>query len=358
MLNIALTYNTADPNDESSYSFPIERDTKEQVKFLQRFLNYLRSFSKILYVEHNNSQLISKGKDTSYFALLDFSRSEILEKLLFEKKLDLHDFEQLFSKLKLDLIHHVATIFFPKVHLSINQRSNENKYVKPNVLPNNNIITYVQKRNWLLAFILNEMYKIEETKLDLNEIRIKTFINFIKLSRIQNLKSLFDNNEVVTALQQNIAPKLINTFFEQHIIKSEVEASQHSTSSLETGKEIFEGDLKITDWKHLFDVIDSIPFNQLQKSKELLDLRDMVLNELISDCFEPDYFKYVQFISDNQLRWECILNNMTTWPGQFCIEVFESELSRFDKIDEKYEKKFVKWCEKIRIYEKVSFYFV
>ncbi|KAB0805691.1 hypothetical protein PPYR_02661 [Photinus pyralis] len=329
---------------------------KEHMRYLLRLFNYLKGFSKIFYVEQNNSDVISKGKNTSLFTILTMGRSEILEKLLFERNLDISDFEQLFLKLKLDLVYHVASIFFPSISLSSSYVS-ERKELRP---PNAHVITYIQKRNWLLAYILKNIYKIEDSDVVLNEVRIKALVNFLKLPRIQHLTDLYNNNAMVTALQQSINPSILKEYFDKRTVKINDEiqpgfllGSQVSTGSLETGEEIFEGSLKITDWKHLFDIIDNIPQYQLCNNAELMDLRDKVLIELVSDCFEPDFYKYVQYITNDRLRCECILNNFTTWPGEFCISVMKSEMSSFSPIDQECRAKFKEWCETIDLCEKI-----
>ncbi|KAK5647689.1 hypothetical protein RI129_002581 [Pyrocoelia pectoralis] len=327
---------------------------KEQIRYLLRLFNYLKGFSKIFYIEHNNSDLISMGKNTSLFAILNMGRSEILQKLLFERNLDISDFEQLFVKLKLDLVYHVASIFFPSISLG-----NPSVCVwegKQTFSSNSHVISYIQKRNWLLAYILKNIYNIEDSDVVLNEVRIKSLLNYLKLPRLQQLKTLFNDNAMITALQHNINPSTLKGYFDTHTVQVDgfLQGSQISTGSFETGEEIFEGSLKITDWKHLFDIIDNIPQTQLCNNEELVALRDKVLMELVSDCFEPDFYKYVQYITNDRLRCECIINNFTTWRGNFCINVMKSEISNFSKIDDEYLEKFKDWCEKIELCEKIK----
>ncbi|KAF5289881.1 hypothetical protein FQR65_LT02015 [Abscondita terminalis] len=330
---------------------------KDQIKYLQRLYNYLRGFSKVFYIEQNNSEIISHNKNTSFFEILNMGRSEILEKLIFEKNLDVSDFEQLFIKLKLDLVYQISAIFFPNIFVADKNHLVEKKSGRS---PNNQIISYIQKRNWLLAYIVKEIYKSEDLKLDLSEVRVKTFINYLKLPSIQELKPLYGNNQVITALHHAVSLQTLKSYIDERTLKHEdvdhsnlLLTSQVSTGSLETGEEIFESGLQITDWKHLFDVINSIPQRQLFNSKELTELHDMILNELIGDCFEPDFFKYVRLIKDNNLRRQCILNNYTTWPGDFCISVMKSELSNFSGINEEQKEKLNSLCEKIDLCEKI-----
>ncbi|KAK4885167.1 hypothetical protein RN001_001438 [Aquatica leii] len=334
---------------------------KEQIKYLQRLFNYLKGFSKVLYIEHNNSDIISHNKNTSFFEILDMGRSEVLEKLIFDKNLDIGDFEQLFLKLKLDLIYHVAAIFFPNISLT-KSKDNCLSERKPARDPNRQIILYIQKRNWLLAYILNEMYNGDEFKLDLSEVRVKTFINYLKLTSVQKLRPLYDNNQVITSLHHIVNLPQLKSYIDEHTVKYEVEdfdhpnfllGSQASTESLETAEEIFEGGLTMTNWKHLFDIIDNIPQKDLLHNAELIKLHDMILTELVGDCFEIDYFKYAQLIIDDYLRCQCIFNNHTTWPGDFCINIMKSELSRFSAIDEESKTRFKILCKKIELCEKI-----
>jgi hypothetical protein len=72
---------------------------KEPEQYLLKVFNYLKAFSKILYIEQNSSDIISKGKNTSYFEIFNLNRSELTGKLLFEKQLDPTEFEKYFGKL-------------------------------------------------------------------------------------------------------------------------------------------------------------------------------------------------------------------------------------------------------------------
>ncbi|KAF5271758.1 hypothetical protein FQA39_LY08081 [Lamprigera yunnana] len=337
-------------------------DGKDQIKYFLRLFNYLKGVSKMFYIENNNSDLISESKNASFFEILSMGRSEVLGKLLFERNLDVSDFEQLFTKLKLDLVYHVASIFCPKINL-INYKGEILLQKEITHVPNNQIITYIQKRNWLLAYILKEIYKKHEIKLDVSEARVKTFINYLQLSCVQQLKVIYDDNQAITALQHHNDLRRIKSYIMQHIVKSESEdlnqtnfllGSQVSTGSFETAEEIFEGGLKITDWKHLFDIINNISKKYLYENEDLITLHDTILSELVGDCFEPDFFRYSQFIINDKVRCECILNNFTTWPGEFCIKIMKSEMSSFSKINDDYILKFKDWYEKINLCENIK----
>ncbi|KAJ8973554.1 hypothetical protein NQ317_018399 [Molorchus minor] len=248
--------------------------TKDNVKYLLKLYNYLRAFSKILYIEQDNSDIISKGKRTSFFDLLYHNRAELMGKLLFERHLDPAEFEKYFGKLKLDYLYHVVSNCFPTINLYAQDNITvEELYPENNLyIPSKSIITYIQKRNWLLAFILNEIYKVEGVDMDF----------------------YMTPKEIVTALQNDISTQKVSQYLNDQILKHDYMMasvhSQQSNDSLEP-REIEEDALKSTNWKELFDIIDNIPEIQLRKVAHFFRTEDMILVNIMQDGFEKDYFK-------------------------------------------------------------------
>lgn len=340
------------------------QDGRDGVKYIAKLYNYLKSFSKILYIEQNSSDIISQGKNTSYFNLLYHNRSELMGKLLFERHLDPSEFEKYFGKLKLDYLYHVIGNCFPTINLHSQENITKEELYPENSLytPSKSIITYIQKRNWLLAFILSEMYKLEDLKIDISEIRVRPFLNYMKLSKIQSLKVLFENNEIITALQNEISPQKVSHYVNTKILKNDYltssQYSQASNDSFEAAQEILEDAIKTTNWKELYDVIDGIPENQLRKAPVLMELKDMVLVNLVQDRFEINYFKYVQFIRDEDLRISTILYNIRQWPGEFCIDVIKSEITKFETVQNAKISELKEWLQHIELCEEASIFFL
>lgn len=328
-------------------------DREEIIKYFQRLYSYLKAFSKIFYIEKNNANLIACGKDVSYFEILNISKHELVGKLIFENNLHPSDFEQFFTKMKLDLSYHIAANCFPMIYLL---EDRDEIYLKPLHKPSLQVLTYIQKRNWLLGFILNEIHKIEITNIDFNSTRLKYFLNYVKLPMVQRLMELYDNNEFVTALQRTVDCGFIEKYFNESIRKYDAEENnleKVANLSTESCEEASEGFLRSTNWKHLFDIIDSIPQLQLNNSDILKDLRDMVLVNLVSERYEPEYYKYVQYIQDDDLRLNIIMCYKMYWPVQFCIDIMQAELTRFKPINQKYRNVMDKLCSKMKLYEKV-----
>lgn len=338
------------------------QDGRDNIKYIAKLYNYLKAFSKILYIEQNSSDIVSQGKNTSYFSLLYHNRSELMGKLLFERHLDPSEFEKYFGKLKLDYLYHVIGNCFPTINLHSRENITKEELYPENSLyvPSKNIITYIQKRNWLLAFILNEMYKLEDVKIDISEVRVRPFLNYMKLPKNQCLKVLFENNEIITALQNEISPQKISNYVNTKILKNDYltssQYSQTSNDSFEAAQEILEDAIKSTNWKELYDVIDSIPENQLRKAAVLIELKDMVLVNLVQDRFEINYFTYIQFINDTDLRISTILHNMRQWPGKFCINVIKSEITKFETIQNTKITQLKVWLQHIELCEEVSIF--
>lgn len=332
----------------------------ENINYLSKLFNYLKAFSRVLYIEQNTSNIVSCGKNTSYFELLHHNRSELMGKILFEKNLDPSEFEKYFGRLKLDYLYHVIGNCFPTINLHTKEHVTKDELYPENNLyvPSKGIISYIQKRNWLLAFILNEMYSVEDVKVDVGELRVKTFLNCLKLSSVQSLKGLFNNNLITTVLQNDISTQKVSDFINNKILFNDtfLTSSHHSHAScdsLETGEEILEDALKSTNWKGLFDIVDSIPENQLKKNSDLVELRDMVLTNLVQDGFEIGFYKYVEFIVNDDLRVTTILKNFRKWPGDFCEYVIKSEITRFDGTAGRQMAELSEWLQEIEMCENV-----
>lgn len=336
-------------------------DNKEIFKYLQRLYYYLKEFSKIFYIESNNVDLLSLGKNVSYFEILNINRHEFVGKLLFERNLLPSELEKFFAKMKLDLCYHVSANCFPLIPL--NNTKNHRQFstdIKSLYRPTPNILSYIRKHNWLLGFIINEIFKVEDCNIDMNETRVKYINNYVKLPTIQYLKELYDNNEYVASLQYRIDIKTIENYFNEMIQKYDVEEElrnvQFSELSTESCEEVSEGFLKTINWTHMYDIIDNIPQLQYKENALLQDLHDVILCNLLSERYEPQYYKYVQFINNNELRLNMILRDMIHWPGEFCIDLIESELTRFEKISNKFNETFLEWKIKIQLYEQVNDY--
>ncbi|CAG9766398.1 unnamed protein product [Ceutorhynchus assimilis] len=309
-------------------------------KYLQKLFNYIKAFSKVLYIEKDTSVLISNNENTSFFALLTFNRSELMGKLLFEQNLDPKEFEKYFQKLKLDFLYHVTGNCFPTINLYTDENVAKDELYPENTLyaPNEAVITYIKKRHWLLALILIEMYKIEDVEIvEVGESRIQHFINYLRLPKIQNLQDLFKCNEIIAAVQNDISyhntQEYVYAEIKKHDFGSSTQTS-HSSDSLETAEEILEDELKTTNWRKLFSILDSIPEKQFKKEPDFVSLRDMVLVNLVKDAFECGYYKFTLEIADRSLRTNLLLENMKTWPEDFCINSIKCELTRFEKEEE------------------------
>ncbi|RZC39217.1 zinc finger FYVE domain-containing protein 26, partial [Asbolus verrucosus] len=332
-----------------------ERETTE---YLARVFNYLKAFSKILYIEQNTSDIIAKGKHSSFFDIFNFNRSELTGKLLFEKQLDPTEFEKYFGKLKLDFLYHVVGNCFPTINLHVQENVTIEELYHDNMLyiPSQSIIVYIQKRNWLLAFILNEMYKVEGVKIDISEVRLQTFFNYMKMPKIRHLKVLFDKNDIIAALQNCISAQKVRLYFQEQIVEQDlvsIDSQNNSNDGLETGQEILE-DAKTTNWKSLYDIIESIPENQMKKKSDLIALKNNVLINLVQDGFEPEYYKYAHFIVGRDVRIETIFNNFKKWPGQFTMDIIKCEISRFDCVQDTKLETLRDWLQNIELNEKLK----
>ncbi|XP_066157894.1 zinc finger FYVE domain-containing protein 26 homolog isoform X2 [Euwallacea fornicatus] len=307
----------------------------ERVRYLQKLFNYLQAFSEVLYIELDASDLISKGKNCSFFNLLFYNRSELMGHLLFEKNLDPTEYEKYFGKLKLDFLYHVAGNCFPTINLHSHERITKEELYPENILypPNPAVINYIKRRNWLIALLLIEMHKVKGVELEIGVSRIQNFINYLRLPRIQNLRPIFKYNEIMTGLQNEIGFHQVHDFVYSEIGKHVDIDSTHSSGSrciFDSAEEIEEDKLKATNWKHLYVVIESISDKQLRKNRHIKELRDMLLVNLVRDGVECEYYKYVMKIHDKDIRINMMLDYMKVWPEDFCINSLKYELTRFD----------------------------
>lgn len=334
-------------------------ENKSVTPYLQQLYCYLKTFSKVLYVEGDNSEILSLGRKVSYFEILKFNRAELMGKLLFELKLNPSNYEQHFSNMKLSLLYHIVGNCFPTINLHQEDNlSTEEMYPENRLfVPDENIIDYIQRRNWLLAYILNEMYNVCASTIDVHEIRIQNFVNYMQLPRIQQLKVLFDGSELIAALQNEINPEKTMTFVNNLVLKKEdiqLTGSTSSGSNTDAAEEMLEENLKTTDWKLLYDIVKSIPESQLRKNGEFLALKDVILENLTTEQWEACYYQYVKKIQDHSLRIETILHNFKYWPLKFCIDVILAELSNFAAPDFEAKEELEIWLKRLQLYENVS----
>lgn len=325
--------------------------------YLTRLFTYLKAFSKVLYIQQNNSVIIARDMNCSFFEILKHNRALVVGRLLFENNLDPADFEDTFIKLKLDLLYHIAGNCFPTINLHKQEIVSSEELYPENRLyvPTTSIMTYIQKRNWLLAYILSEMYKVHSLNVEINRTRIRHFENYMKLARIQHLKVLFDGSDIITALQNEIDSEKLISFVQKRMeTASTYMTSSYSSSeeSVENAEEMSEEHLKAIDWKYLFDIVDSIPENELRKSQDYVNLRDLIIKSMVSELYEFKYHEYVQYISNGQLRIETILGSFDSWPVDFCSRILTAELSRLERSH--FEQKILKtWIEKLELYKLV-----
>ncbi|KAG5879116.1 hypothetical protein JTB14_031663 [Gonioctena quinquepunctata] len=338
-----------------------ESATIEHVKplYLSKLYNYLRAFSRILYIEQNSSDMVSRGKNTSYFDLLYYNRSELMGKLLFERNLDPSEFEKYFGKLKLDYLYHVIGNCFPTINLHTQENLTKDELYPENNLytPSKSIILYIQKRNWLLAFILTEMYKVEGVKMDMSEVRMKVFLKYSKLAEISILKTMYHNNVIITALQNEISTQKMTDFVNTQILKQEMlgtQDSQNSNESCETGEELMEDTYKSTNWKELYDLVQSVPENQFSKNIAFSNLKDMILVNLIQDNVLTDSCRYVFFIGDRDMRIGTIMEHMKKWTGDFCMDVIKSEITKFGGMQDGKLIELKMWLLQINLCDKLK----
>lgn len=325
-----------------------------KTNYLLKLYEYLQSFSQILYVTNDNSSIVSKNKHVSYFQILKFNRALLMGDLLFTKRLNPADFEELFKELNLDFMYHIAGNCFPTINLHKQENvANEEMYVENQLfVPDEKMINYIQKRHWLLAFILNEMYNIEASIIDASEIRMQFFMNYIKLPRIQKLKVIFES-EMVTALQNEFSPEKIMAYINSLVGNQEDWSKNYaSTNEVEAGEEVLEENSKATNWKELYEIMNSLP-ESAQKKSEYVKVKDIILQNLVSEQYEENYFKYIKYISNRQLRMKTILHYFKCWPLQFCIDTIQDELSSFESLKPDEKEELETWLERLEFYQMV-----
>lgn len=323
-------------------------------KYLYKLLNYLKAFSKVLYIEKNNSDIISKGKNTSFFNLLSHNRSELMGELLFERNLDPDEFEKFFGKLKLDYLYHVIGNCFPTINLHTEESLAKEELYPENDLyiPKKTILTYIQKRNWLLAFILNEIYQVKDVNIGVTEIRVKTFSNYSKLLSIKKLTEMYNENRVVAAIQKDVNFQKLKQHVFSKMTKCEnsIDAYNDRNTSIEVGEDIRENMSRRKKIVHLLAIVDSTSEIQRRKSRDFIDLKDTIIVSFVEEC---QYCAMVHNISKKILRIGVILKNFRFWPGTWCINLIKSELTKFD-IDVNGEmEELSSWLDRIVFYEEV-----
>lgn len=331
------------------------RDGDMNNKYLYKLLNYLKAFSKVLYIEKNNSDIISNGKSSSFFNILSQNRSELMGQLLFERNLDPDEFEKYFGKLKLDYLYHVIGNCFPTINLHTEEGLEaEELYPENNLyIPKKPVLTYIQKRNWLLAFILNEMYQVPGVDIGVTEVRVKTFSNYSKLSPIKNLTEVYNESTVITVIQNEVNFQKLKLHIYSKISKYEnvIETQEISEMAVEIGEDITECISRRKKLARLLDLIDSVSEIQCKTNRDFIDLKDKIISKLVEEC---EYFTYVQNITNKNTRMGLILKKLRNWPGILCIDLLKSEMTKFEQIDDEALGELKSWLTRVNFYEEVS----
>ncbi|XP_044744679.1 zinc finger FYVE domain-containing protein 26 [Coccinella septempunctata] len=330
-----------------------------EINYLKRLFNYLKAFSRVLYIEENTSDIISQGKNTSFFELLDYNRSELMGQLLFERNLDPTDFEIYFSRMELDFLYHLIGNCFPTINLHSEEFVEEEELFPENnlYLPTRNIIHYILRRNWLLALILEDMYEVPNVKMNINDTRIKAFLNYRNLDAIQNLKCIFDDNEVSTSLQREIPYRKVKEYIEQKLQCKKYDSTPQfpdPEEMLEAAEELTEESSGKTDWNKILEILQSIPEIQMRKNKEFRDFQDSVVCKYINDHFEEKSFEKIYLIHNKSKRLETILRNLESWPYDFCLDVIKSELNCFTPPNDTVMEQLHTWQQTIELYGVLS----
>ncbi|XP_045461225.1 zinc finger FYVE domain-containing protein 26 [Harmonia axyridis] len=348
------TYNKID-----SLFKPSPDECSNNINYLKRLFNYLKAFSKVLYIEQDTSDIIAQGKNTSFFELLDYNRSELMGQLLFEKNLDPTDFEIYFSKMELDFLYHLIGNCFPTINLHSEEFVEEEELFPENnlYLPTKNIILYIMRRNWLLALILEEMYQVPNVKMNINDARINAFLNYRNLDEIQNLKCIFDNNEIATSLQREISYRKVKKYIEEKLqsrCSNTPPQCDSEVEMLEAAEELTEESSAKTEWNKMLEILLAIPEIQKRKNSEIQDFQDNIVCKYINDHFEEESFKKIYYIHNRSKRLETILRNLESWPYDFCLEVIKSEVNCFTPPDGSLVNQLQTWQQKIGLYGALS----
>lgn len=311
-------------------------NASNDTNYLLKLFNYLKNLSNLL------------QNDKDMFALLKLSRAVKIGELFFIKKIAPRELESVFNNLELDIIYYISYNCVPKIKLHLEsyqkkvaeidldwltcsedvfeliKKGDGNQLLtvdKLNLLsPDFALLSYVRRRNWLLAYLINKIHEIEEAKPDTNSDRTKFFNNLLNLRQNQSLKFLFDNNPVVTALQSDLT---LDSF------------TMHSI---------------MHNWESLHLVVDNIPERILCNSSNLLCFRDYIICKLVSLNVTTPLI--VQTVNSNELRVKCILQNLKWWPGQICVEILENEITNADN-DEEIKNELRNWLNLIKLYENV-----
>lgn len=300
--------------------------------YLRKVYNYLTLLSQILTFQ-------------DVFKILMQNRAALLGELFFVQKIPPRELESLFSKLELDIVYNIAWNCIPSVNIEekaslkieydILKNKNFMEYLlqlkrihKTKDVPKHKIYTpdfsllsYIRRRNWLLAYLINKIHLIEEAKPDTNSDRTKYFNRLTYLKRNQLLCQLYNGNVIVTALQKSLDKKLILDYVENFAKVS-----------------------KQVDWMHLFEVVDNV-----QGDVYFGQLRNYVICNLITD---KTNYGCVERITDTSLRLRCILENLKNWPGMFCLNILTTQLTH-GGVEARSKEDLQGWISKISLYEEI-----
>lgn len=176
---------------------------------------------------------------------------------------------------------------------------------------NTNLLQYLEGHCWLFSYLVQRIHETNPTLLDntcVNIDRTAVLENLINSQWIQNLKSLFDDNSMVTGLWKCVSTNKLWQQFNIHMNKH--------------------------DFKNCLTIVDALPDSLVTSNVEIQSFRDKILAHLINDRSNIDDDKILQYlyqIKDIKILAQIVLANVKKWPVCICEDALRHVLNHADK---------------------------
>jgi len=160
------------------------------------------------------------------------------------------------------------------------------------------LLQYLENHCWLLSYLIQRMHNENPTILENscdNIKRVACFDNLLNSSWINKLKLLFNENQIIAAIRDNIFTQELWHYFE---LKGEN-----------------------CNWQNHLEILTALPDNIIKCDMELQRFTDLILSHILSNLNAlsiSNVLQYLYQIKDIYILTQTILHNVNRWPINVC----------------------------------------
>ncbi|KAL0131068.1 hypothetical protein PUN28_002571 [Cardiocondyla obscurior] len=156
------------------------------------------------------------------------------------------------------------------------------------------LLQYLEKHCWLLSYLIQKIHDPTISN-NCNNIQYTTYFNnLLNSSWVDKLKFLFNNNQTLAAIHDNISVHELWHYFELE--------EDH-------------------DWQNFLEILNALTDNDMKCNIELQRFKDLILCRMLSNPSVLSITKMLQYvyqIKDVHILAQIILHNVNKWPITLC----------------------------------------